>query len=374
MVSQGGRKYRKAIGITVKTATWKKASQKCSDEKINSRLTSVKLYLWETLGDTSSPSEIEAALDNAANIAKGVPAEEKVRTVKEEGGVPAFWDYFEEWSERDSPVKKQRKTAYKALREMIGEKCDWNDVDSALYVRLVAKMNAREYSKNTQGTLVAKLKVVMSEGFKLKYHRNTEYLAFKKTSEQPDTIYLTEKELDALWNVSLPTASLRRCRDLFLIGVYTAARFSDYSRLSMEDVHGRTIKFFQHKTGQSVVLPLSSKVETLLLRNGGKAPGMCQVVFNREIKAVCREAGITEKVAVTRSRGTRRETSVVPKYSLVSSHTARRTGATLLYMSGVPLRQCMLITGHQSEACFMRYIRVTKEENARLLADNPFFK
>lgn len=375
LISHNGKKYRKALGMTVRTSTWRKSSQKCSDDGINSRLMSVRLYLMETLDDTSSEDCILAALENASRIARGLPVQEP--DVKYAGSCdrrPAFWDYFREWSERDSTAIRQRRNHYKTLLSIIGEKCDWEDVDSALYLRLVREMDRREYSKNYQGTLISKLKVVMSEGLKLKYHASTEYQSFRKTSEQPDTIYLTEEELERLWNVELSSHMQRACRDLFLIGVYTAARFSDYSRLGMDDVHGGMIRFFQQKTGQSVMMPLSPKVRTLLERNGGHAPAVGQVVFNREIKSVCMAAGITDKVTVTRSRGARRETSVVPKYRLVSSHTARRTGATLLYMSGVPIRQCMMITGHQSEACFMKYIRITKEENARLLVDNPFFR
>jgi hypothetical protein len=33
----------------------------------------------------------------------------------------------------------------------------------------------------------------------------------------------------------------------------------------------------------------------------------------------------------------------------------------------------MKITGHRSEGAFMRYIQITKEENALLMARNKFF-
>lgn len=62
------------------------------------------------------------------------------------------------------------------------------------------------------------------------------------------------------------------------------------------------------------------------------------------------------------------------KWEMVSAHTMRRTGAIMLYLSGEPTRQCMILTGHTTEENFLKYIRVTKEENARMLADNPFFK
>lgn len=84
--------------------------------------------------------------------------------------------------------------------------------------------------------------------------------------------------------------------------------------------------------------------------------------------------GINSPVDVTRSNGIRHTTETVPKYDMVSSHCARRTGITLLYMTGIPLQQVMLISGHKDEDSIRRYLRLTKEENVALLKDNPFFK
>jgi integrase len=69
----------------------------------------------------------------------------------------------------------------------------------------------------------------------------------------------------------------------------------------------------------------------------------------------------------------RHKTEIKAKYELVSSHTARRTGITLLYMTGIPLQQVMLISGHKDEDGIRHYLRLTKEENVALLKDNPFF-
>lgn len=256
----------------------------------------------------------------------------------------------------------------------MGTSTDWEWVDTAYYFRLVRKLNGQGYSVNYRRSVISKLKTVMSEGFKLKYHRNEDFRQFRKTTEQPDTVYLTEEELRRLWKLDLRDPMERRVRDLFLIGCYTAARFSDYSRLGPENISGGLVTFSQRKTADTVVMPLSGKVRELLKRNGGHAPEVNQTVFNLEIKTVCMKAGINAMVQVTRSRGERHVTTWEPKWRLVTSHTASRTGATLLYMSGIPAAQCMMITGHRTEAAFMRYIRVTKEENARSLADNPFFK
>ena len=83
--------------------------------------------------------------------------------------------------------------------------------------------------------------------------------------------------------------------------------------------------------------------------------------------------GIDGTVEVTTTNGLHRTTVAKRKYELVSSHTARRTGITLLYMTGIPLQQVMLISGHKDEDSIRHYLRLSKEENAAMLKGNPFF-
>jgi integrase len=75
-----------------------------------------------------------------------------------------------------------------------------------------------------------------------------------------------------------------------------------------------------------------------------------------------------------RTVGTRVVKRLVKKYTLVSTHTARRTGATNMYLSGIPVARIMLLTGHKTEQSFFRYIRIEREENAKTLSEHPFFK
>lgn len=371
VVTHLGKVYRRSTGISVKTSQWRKSKrggQGATRPADAERLKRIRLALEERLDERSSLSEVEEAVDAVLSGETDGMRDERHR------GRPSFWEYFEAWSGRDLPSARQRRRIRKLIGELMGEKEDWEEIDSAYYFRLVRKMNKAEYSHNYQSAVISKLRSVMSEGYRLKYHRNEDFKRFAKSWEQPDAVYLTEDELQRIWDVELTDETERSARDLFLIGCYTAARFSDYSRLSYDNIHDGLITFSQKKTADTVIMPLSAKVKTLLDRNSGAAPKISHGAFNREIKAVCLKAGINAKVQVTKSRGERHLTAFEPKWKLVSSHTARRTGATLLYMSGVPIAQCMMITGHKSEATFRRYIRLTKEENARSLAGNPFFK
>ena len=55
-------------------------------------------------------------------------------------------------------------------------------------------------------------------------------------------------------------------------------------------------------------------------------------------------------------------------YSLISSHTARRSFATNYYLQGFPTLDLMKITGHKTEKSFLKYIRVSKLDTAMRLS------
>ena len=66
---------------------------------------------------------------------------------------------------------------------------------------------------------------------------------------------------------------------------------------------------------------------------------------------------------------------MVPKYKLVHSHTARRTGATLMYLAGIPIYDIMRVTGHKSINTLEKYIRADKLEVAHKLRNSyAYFK
>ncbi|NJK84776.1 MAG: hypothetical protein HC906_01135 [Bacteroidales bacterium] len=64
---------------------------------------------------------------------------------------------------------------------------------------------------------------------------------------------------------------------------------------------------------------------------------------------------------------------IVPKNLLVKTHSARRTGCTLMYLAGVRPIDIMKISGHRTEREFMNYIKVGKEETAANLSKHPYF-
>lgn len=61
---------------------------------------------------------------------------------------------------------------------------------------------------------------------------------------------------------------------------------------------------------------------------------------------------------------------IKPRYELVSTHTARRSCITNLYLSNrFSISQLMSISGHKSEKAFNEYICCSSEEVADVIAE-----
>ncbi len=59
----------------------------------------------------------------------------------------------------------------------------------------------------------------------------------------------------------------------------------------------------------------------------------------------------------------------IEKWKLVHSHTARRTGATLMYLAGIDIYDIMKVTGHSSPKMLKKYIKADSLEVVRKLTD-----
>ena len=370
VASHNGKQYKRYTGLTIDPKLWNKDAKslpaKCRDKRVWNKLRLMHLRCSEKEVWVESDSDVERIIEYAIT-----------GTMPEKDAPPkrlTFWEYFKEWADRDCSQGRQKKLCYNNIARLMGKNFDWKDVDSAFHFRLVRKMQDADYGINYQWKMVSQLKTVMNEGRKLKYHSNLEYQDFKTKREDVDTVYLTKDEVERLWEYEPKGELDRKARDLFLLGVYSCARFSDYSRISTDMIRDGVIRFTQVKSASSVLVPASPRLLLILERNGGHAPRLAQQHLNEWIKKVCKAVGIDGRVEVTSSNGLRRRTEIRHKYELVSSHTARRTGVTLLYMTGIPLQQVMLISGHKDQDSIRKYLRLTKEENVELLRDNPFFK
>lgn len=295
--------------------------------------------------------------------------------------------YGEKHIERSSATKKRSTIVQyqnclnhlRAYEKSKKKRITFESVDLQFYNSLLdfcyTELN---FSANSVGKLIKNIKLLMGLAMEEGLHSNMFYKSrsFKKPQETADTVYLNQDELTKIANTVLPPY-LENVRDVFLVGCYTGLRFSDYNKLTNDRLinNGEMYKIRTEKTGEEVVIPLHPEAKRILDKyepNGGLKL-ISNQKFNKFIKEVCRIAGLTEDVSFNRTIAGEKTRFTNKKYELVSSHTARRSFATNAYLAGVPSLAIMSITGHKTEGSFLKYIKVTKEEQAKVIAGHAFF-
>ena len=258
---------------------------------------------------------------------------------------------------------------------------DFGDIDLKFYDDFVAYFTAKDYSINTIGRHVKELKIIMRAAREEGLHDNgtIENRKFRVLTADVENIYLTESEIKAMAALELSADKHKEiARDVFLVGCYTAQRFSDYSTINEGNLRTlengqQVIDLKQQKTGNHVVIPVRPELQTILDKYQNRLPKSYEQKVNKYIKAVAREAGITEKIEVSYIENGKKKTHIVEKCDMVKTHTARRSGATNMYLAGIPTIAIMKITGHKTEKEFMKYIKVTEEQTAMELMNHPYF-
>lgn len=246
----------------------------------------------------------------------------------------------------------------------------FSEVDYNFYIEYRTYLEVtKNYKPNTVATHLRDLKTVMNEAKVRGKHNSDAFQVIKCKFVDIDTVYLSVDEINTLYKFKL-SGREEKARDLFVLGCHTAMRFQDYSTLNLSVISNNRITVKTKKTSETVIIPAHPRVIEILNKWGGKAPVLDQSMVNKTIKEVCRKTGhFNQMVPIKRGK----TIEYVEKYKLVSPHTARRSGATNMYLAGIPAQSIMKITGHQTEQSFMKYLRISKEENANLLASNPFF-
>lgn len=230
---------------------------------------------------------------------------------------------------------------------------------------------------NTVKGHLERLSAMLQKAMLFGYPINNTYKEVTMQDEEVTAVYLSMTEIIRLYYFDRLTRFQMEVRDHFILGCLTGMRYSDYSRLNESNFcrDSNQIRIKTKKTGVGVAVPMHRFVREILRRYDYHLPKpRCVQYFNISIKNICKKVGFTESILWERTVGTEVVTKEIPKWKMISSHTARRSFATNMFLMNIPTYRIMLITGHKCEESFLKYIRVTREENAATLAGHQFFQ
>lgn len=278
---------------------------------------------------------------------------------------------------------KQTVNRLKEFNKRVKYNLDFDIIDLKFYYTFMQYLEENNYSVNTIGKHIKNLITILNRATEDGVNTDFKYRhrEFKAVSEETISIYLTESEINALYDADLSkTKDWELARDIFLIGYYTGQRVSDYNGITQAQIklfNGRQVfEFNQKKTAKKVYVPIHPRIKSIMKeRYGGKLPRkLNDPDINEYIKEAGRIAKIDEQITVKRTIGGKKLVETIPKYSLIVSHTARRSFCTNAYLSKMPTIDIMAVSGHSTEREFYKYIKITPQERAVKIADSAFFK
>ncbi|OJV23452.1 MAG: hypothetical protein BGO30_09200 [Bacteroidetes bacterium 41-46] len=349
---------------------------------------------------------VEAAMKNAIvyyNKSFTTPTQEQFERIVEKflGGDNAIQisrkeqnliEYIERYISEcglSAETKKGYNTTLNKLREFSqGREITFDEVTLLFEKRFKKWLIKQDYSKNYIWSIIKNLKKFMKDAERIdKLHSNRDYEEFEMQSETADTIYLTMPELYKLLNLEFTDemisqeyketrpANIERIRKSlikanykFLIGAVCAMRVSDYSRILNVDL-GLGIITITPKKGSSlrkpepIKLPIHPIMREIINRGFRIDTEVPAFMINRQIKIICKLAKINSPITCRITKGGELQETVKEKWKWITSHTARRSGATNMYRSGVPLRLIRACTGHKTDEMVLKYIKANIEDN-----------
>lgn len=250
----------------------------------------------------------------------------------------------------------------------------FTDMNEQIIEDFVCYLQNQNLMASTIKNNINRIKYLLKKAHRSGYETDRTIEDFNVPDEESNAIFLTMREVCKIHRYADLTPRETEIKDYFIIGCLTALRFSDYSRLKTKNFVRNKIVIKTQKTNTPVQVPMHPIVREIIQKYNKELPPPPSIQhFNRQIKIICRRIGFKKKILFERKVGVQRISKLIPKYLFISSHTARRTAATNMYLSGIVPFRIMLITGHKTEKSFFRYIRITREENVKVLAKHKFF-
>ena len=286
-----------------------------------------------------------------------------------------FFPCFDDFIEKNKLSKAERtttsyRTAYNYIfefQEYSGYEIRFETITLDFFEKIRDySFEVKEIGNNYFSKIITVVKTFMTWAFDHEYHTNLNYKKFKITENEVEVIYLTMYELMILYNFEFDSKRLEHVKDTYCFGCFTGLRFSDIKQLRSSYIYDDHIKVNIQKTKTiDHKIPLNKYSKELLDKYKNTIheplPVISSQKFNKYLKECCELVDINTLTTITRYVGQRRIDKTVPKYDLITSHTARKTFVTNSLILGMNQMVVRNITGHKKEDSFRRYVKIADD-------------
>ncbi|MEJ8582480.1 site-specific integrase [Riemerella anatipestifer] len=241
-------------------------------------------------------------------------------------------------------------------------------------------LNKYKLSKTTTSAYISRIKAVVNRAYKAGLTNRNGY-GIRVNKEVAITVFNTVKELKALKEIPLPKGQ-SVVRDIYLMNCFLGLRVSDLQTFITEPKKyireigdNYYLELISKKTTAKSTIPLGCEAMSVLSRyNCDFGSGFSYQYYNLTIKKIAKKAGIKEIVTIPKTIAGEDVRIEKEKWQIMSSHTARRTFASLCILMDMPTQSIMKMMGQKSEQSFQCYVRITEMQNAMKMANHEFFK
>lgn len=415
IIRKNGERYRYNPGISVDTANWIDSKHWCREgkkfpdsyiknEQIKKFIRIIEDVFVEFDKELITPTQqlfkkaVDDKIEQLNNDAGGV--------VKNDSCLTNFISNYINTCDKTTNTYKNYQSLLNHLEDYERSKRSrikfsgvdlnfYNDFRTYMLAKTYIKADEeRHYSKNYIGALFKMITKFMNETVG-EIHNNKNYVnkKFKKEKEEVESIYLSLEEIQRIFDLVITSETittyfkdvrpsgicskakaLNDAKMIFLVGCYTGLRISDYSRVEDFNIENGIIRLRTQKTNKIVYIPMHVNIKSIMSKINVMNIKMSDKKLNDHIKEIGLIAGITNEVKISKTEGGQIVTRTYTKNQLICTHTARRSFATNAYLSGIDIYVIKELLGHTKIETTLNYLKISEEDNARRIADNPFFK
>ena len=216
-------------------------------------------------------------------------------------------------------------------------------------VEIKMKMPAKTISQGAVHNYHKNLRALLGRALKFGVIQSSPYERMRGDIDRGDveTVeFLTDEERNHIEALELTEGRvIAAARDMFIFQCYTGMAYSDMRAFSLDkcqkDGDVLTYSAPRIKTGVWFYIQVLPKALAIAEKYGGSMPNVCNEVFNRKLKDIAKDAGITKKL---------------------TTHVGRHTFATWALRNGVPIERLTKMLGHTKITQTQRYAKMLAED------------
>lgn len=365
--AKGKKKYY-GTGINLNPENWSESKQKV-------------IGLPKYLKDNYNALIESMKITYIQKLTRGVPADQMESKDSNAESLIAFLNqYIVEMESGLHNINKSTIQSYNSVKTRLNQFMKWKNINDLKFDEITMDwyreyfswVKENQFGIHSFDKAIKVLKRIMKVAQERELHDNTVYLksGFRRHKTTTDKIYISPEEIEMIEQVDLKGMDhLARERDRFLISYYFVMRWEDSTLINRESVvehFGLNYSYVAKKTGIKCIVPISQKAKAILEARNYDLGNDSNQKANFKIKEVGMLAGLTQTVNQNGIRA--------PKYKFITTHTARRSAATNLYLEGMDLETIARVGGWKKLQTLKIYLKASGLEVAQNAKKFDFFK